>query len=157
MMEGIVIPQRPKRGFLPESFKVTTWEELKPYFDRLVERKIENLSDLKAWLHHRSELESVLSEDMGWRYIRMTCFTDNEAYSKSYQDFVRNIQPQTAPYSDQLNKKALECTFLSQLEREPGYNMMVRNLKKEVELFREENIPLMTEITTETQKYASQA
>ncbi len=154
-MDGIVIPQRPKRGFLPESFKVTTWEELKPYFDRLVERKIERLSDLKIWLHHRSELESVLSEDMGWRYIRMTCFTDNEAYSKSYQDFVQNIQPQTAPYSDQLNKKALECTFLIPLEKEPGYNMMVRNLKKEVELFREENIPLMTEITTETQKYAS--
>jgi oligoendopeptidase F len=155
MMEGIVTPQRPERSFLPESFKVTTWEELKPYFDRLVERKIEKLSDLKTWLHHRSELESVLSEDMGWRYIHMTCFTDNEEYSKSYQDFVQNIQPQTAPYSDQLNKKALECPFLSQLEKEPGYNMMVRNLKKEVELFREENIPLMTEITTETQKYAS--
>ncbi len=154
-MEGIVIPQRPKRSLLPEDFKVTTWEELKPYFDRLVQQKIESLPDLKKWLHHRSELESVLSEDMGWRYIRMTCFTDNEEYSKSYQDFVQNIQPQTAPYSDQLNKKALECTFLSQLKKEPGYNMMVRNLKKEVELFREENIPLMTEITTETQKYAS--
>ncbi len=31
---------------------------------------------------------------------------------------------------------------------------MMRNLKKEVELFREENIPLFTEISTETQKFA---
>jgi oligoendopeptidase F len=155
MMEGIAVPARPKRKFLPEDFKVTKWEELKPYLDALVDEKIEGLAELKAWLRDRSELEAVLSEDMGWRYIRMTCFTDNEAYSKNYQDFVQNIQPQTAPYSDQLNKKVLECAFLSQLEGEPGYNMMVRNLKKEVELFREENIPLMTEITTEMQKYAS--
>lgn len=155
MKNVIDIPKRPARAFLPENFTVTTWEELKLYLDKLVEQKIEGAADLKDWLHNRSELESVLSEDMGWRYIRMTCFTDNEDYSKSYHDFVQNIQPQAAPYSDLLNKKALESPFLIELEHVAGYDMMIRNLKKEVELFREENIPLMTEITTETQKYAS--
>ncbi len=155
MKNVIDIPKRPARAFLPENFTVTTWEGLKPYLDKLVEQKIENAADLKSWLHNRSELESVLSEDMGWRYIRMTCFTDNEEYSKSYHDFVQNIQPQAAPYSDLLNKKALESPFLKELEHVAGYDIMIRNLKKEVELFREANIPLMTEITTETQKYAS--
>ena len=155
MKNVIDIPKRPARTFLPENFTVTTWEEIKPYLDKLVEQKIEGAADLKDWLHNRSELESVLSEDMGWRYIRMTCFTDNEEYGKSYHDFVQNIQPQAAPYSDLLNKKALKSPFLKELEHVAGYDMMIRNLKKEVELFREENIPLMTEITTETQKYAS--
>ena len=155
MNNVIEVPVRPTRNFLPEDFKVSTWEALKPYLDKLVEQKLNTAADLKKWLQHRSELESVLSEDLGWRYIRMTCFTENEEYSKSYQDFVQHIQPQAAPYSDLLNKKALESPWLSQLEKEPGYDMMIRNLKKEVELYREENIPLMTEITTETQKYAS--
>ena len=151
----IEIPKRPARKFLSEDFTVKDWSQLKPYFDQLVERPINNVQSLKDWLHDRSELESVISEDMGWRYIRMTCYTDNQEYSKSYQDFVQQIQPEIAPYSDLLNKKVLDCQFLSSLEGESGYNMMIRNLKKEVEIFKEENIQLMTEITTETQKYAS--
>ena len=151
----IEIPKRPARKFLSEDFTVKDWSQLKPYFDQLAERPINNVQSLKDWLHDRSELESVISEDMGWRYIRMTCYTDNQEYSKSYQDFVQQIQPEIAPYSDLLNKKVLDCQFLSSLEGESGYNMMIRNLKKEVEIFKEENIPLLTEITTETQKYAS--
>lgn len=155
MSEVIEIPKRPARTFLPENFSVTKWSDLKPYFDRLLEQPITSAADLKTWLQHRSELESVISEEGGWRYIRMTCYTDNEEYTKSYQDFVQQIQPEIAPYSDSLNKKVLESAFLKDLEHESGYGIMIRNLKKEVELFREENIPLMTEITTETQKYAA--
>jgi oligoendopeptidase F len=155
MTKGIAVPHRPKRTFLPEEFTVTTWEALKPYLDELIDEKIQSLGELKAWLSHRSELESVLSEEMGWRYIRMTCYTDNKEYTENYQYFVQNIQPHAAPYSDLLNKKTLACPFLKDLEKVAGYDMMIRNLRKEVEIFREENIPLMTEITTETQKYAS--
>ena len=154
MSSTLDIPKRPTRNFLPEDFKLTTWEALKPFFDDLLAREINAPAQLKKWLQDRSELESALSEDMGWRYIRMTCFTENEEYRNAYQDFVQNIQPEIAPVSDQLNKKAMASPFLSELEKEQGYDMMVRNLKKDIELFREENVPLYTEISTETQKYA---
>ncbi|HTJ48201.1 MAG TPA: hypothetical protein VL443_02025, partial [Cyclobacteriaceae bacterium] len=106
MTTALVIPKRPERKFLPEQFTVTSWQVLKPYFDNLMSRDLNSMEDLKKWLHDRSELESVISEDMAWRYIKMTCYTDNEEYTKSYQDFVVNIQPEIAPVSDQLNKKA---------------------------------------------------
>ena len=154
MTPAVEVPSRPKRKFLPEDYAVSTWELLKPFFENLANRTISNVDELKQWLRDRSELESVISEDMGWRYIRMTCYTDKEEYSKAYQDFVQNIQPQIAPYSDSLNKKTLESPFIKSVEKESGYNIMVRNLKKEVELFRSENIPLFTEMTTQTQKYA---
>jgi oligoendopeptidase F len=153
-MEVISIPKRPVRRFLPEDFQVSTWESLKPFFEKLLERPISSENDLKQWLRDRSELESVVSEDLGWKYIRMTCYTDKEEYSKAYQDFVQNIQPNAAPYSDKLNKKVLDSEWSKSLENQKGFDLMMRNLKKEVELFREENIPLFTEITTETQKYA---
>jgi oligoendopeptidase F len=147
------IPKRPVRKFLKEDFTVTSWEGLKPFFDELLERKIETADDLKQWFRDRSELESVISEDLAWRYIRMTCYTENEEYRKRYQDFVENIQPQIAPVSDKLNKKAAASQHLNELARNEGYDLMIRSLKKDIEIFREENVPLFTQLATEAQKY----
>jgi oligoendopeptidase F len=154
MTAVLQIPKRPTRKFLAEEFKVTSWEGLKPFFDNLMEREINSLADLKKWFHDRSELESVIGEDMAWRYIHMTCYTENEAYRKHYQDFIENIQPQIAPVSDQLNKKAAGSVFLNELSTVEGYDLMIRSLKKDIEIFREENVPLYTQINTESQKYA---
>ncbi len=153
-MEPVAKIERPKRKFLPENFSVTDWSALKPYFDNLLARDLNSSAALRQWLHDRSELESVISEDMAWRYINMTRYTENQDYNKRYEDFVVNIQPQIAPVSDQLNKKAAASEFLAALEKEPGFDIMIRSLKKDIEIFREENIPLYTEITTEQQKYA---
>lgn len=154
MTTTLEIPKRPKRKFVPEDFTITTFEAIKPFLDKLVSADIKNVSDLRTWLKDRSELESIISEDMGWRYIRMTCHTENVEYQKDYQNFIQSIQPLLAPLADQLNKKALESPFLKEIEHEPGFNLMIRNLKKDVDLFREENIPLFTEMNTETQKYS---
>lgn len=154
MTKPLDLPSRPKRHLLPDNFKITTWDNLKSYFEELVSRPINSAADLEKWLRDRSELESVVSEDMGWRYIRMTCYTDNEEYNKAYADFVQNIQPHMAPFSDQLNKKAMESPFLDSLASRDGFSMMIRNMKKEIEIFREANVPLFTEINTETQKYS---
>src|SRR5688572_19043274 len=153
-MEDLKKIERPVRRFLPEGFKVTSWDELKPYFDNLLSRNLNSAENLRQWFRDRSELEAIISEDLAWRYINMTCYTDNQGYSKKYEDFVVNIQPQIAPISDQLNKKAAASEFLKQLEKETGYDVMIRSLKKDIEIFREENVPLYTEITTEQQKYA---
>lgn len=153
-MEVVEVPKRPARRFLPSTFEVTNWENLKPYFEDLLNRNLASAADLQSWFHDRSELESVIGEDLAWRYIRMTCYTENEAYRKAYQDFIQNIQPEIAPWSDQLNKKAAASPFLNSLVTQEGYGIMIRNLKKEIEIFREKNIPLYTEINTQTQKYA---
>ncbi|HZB13824.1 MAG TPA: M3 family oligoendopeptidase [Chryseolinea sp.] len=153
MSEVLQIPKRPVRKFLGEDFKVTSWEVLKPFFDNLLERKIESVDDLRNWFYDRSELESVISEDLAWRYINMTCYTENDSYRKSYQDFIENIQPQIAPVSDKLNKKAAGSVFLNELANVEGYDLMIRSIKKEIEIFREENVPLFTQISTEAQRY----
>lgn len=154
MSVELEIPRRPARHLLPETFKVNTWNDLKVFFDDLLHRPLNSKEDLQKWLKHRSELESVISEDLGWRYIRMTCFTDNEEYGNAYKDFIQNIQPQIAPLADLLNKKVADSPFLAELEGEEGYRIMIRNLRKDIEIYRDENVPLYTEINTETQKYS---
>ncbi len=153
-MPALQIPTRPIRKFLPEDFFVSSWDVLKPFFDNLLERNLTSVEDLKKWFQDRSELESIIGEDMAWRYINMTCYTENDVYKKAYQDFVQNIQPLIAPVSDQLNKKAASSSFLQELAHLQGYDIMIRSLKKEIEIFRDANVPLYTEINTETQKYA---
>src|SRR5687768_13872050 len=123
MMEAVESLKRPTRKFLPEDFVLTSWGKLKPYFNDLLNRPLISLRDLKKWFSDRSELESIISEDLAWRYIRMTCYTANQEYLKSYQDFIQNIQPEIAPVSDQLNKKAAACEYLDPLSQEEGYNI----------------------------------
>ncbi len=154
IQEVLELPKRPERQFLPDIFAVDTWAGLKPFFDDLLNRSLTTTDDLKKWFRDRSELESVIAEDLAWRYIHMTCYTENKDYLKAYQDFVQHIQPEIAPVSDKLNKKVSDSPLLSTLMNEVGYDLMIRSLKKEIELFRDENVPLFTEINTETQKYA---
>jgi oligoendopeptidase F len=148
------IPKRKKREFLPEDFTLTDWNSVKPYFEDLKKREITDALDLKEWLADRSELEAYLSENFAWRYIRMTCDTADEKLTNDLNYFIEEIQPRVAPESDQLNQKALASPYLGELT-EAGYDIMTRSLKKEVAIFREENVPLLTQIQTEERKYGA--
>jgi oligoendopeptidase F len=145
--------QPPIRTFLPKAFQVSSWAQLKPFFDNLLNRSITSDQELRQWLRDRSELESVIAEDLGWRYINMTRFTDNEEYGNRYQEFIQHIQPELAVVADQLNKKLVHAPGVASLEREQGFDIYFRLVKKEIELFREANVPLFTEISTEQQRY----
>ncbi len=145
--------ERNPRTFLPEDLKIESWEGIEPFCNDLLSRPIDSIEDLKRWLKDRSELNAVISEDLGWRYINMTRYTENEAYSQAYQFFVTEIQPKIAPFSDKLNKKAMASEYLKDLETKEGYDIMIREMRKDIEIFREENIPLFTKIQTETRKY----
>ncbi len=151
-MENTVL-QRPSRQFLSEDFRIESWEDLQPHVNRLLESPVGTVPELRTWFKNRSELESVISEDFAWRYINMTRYTDNESYTKHYEYFVENIQPKMAAVSDQLNQKAVQSTALAELEADEAYRIMIRSMRKDIEIFREENIPLFTEISLEQQKY----
>lgn len=143
------------REFLPSDFKVEDWEGLKPYFEKLLNANIASVDELATWFKHMSELEAVVSEDLAWRYIKMTCDTSDETLLQAYEYFVREIQPHIAPYSDQLNKKALSSSYLEALKDKAGFDIMIREMEKDVKIYREKNIPIETEISTKAQKYGA--
>ena len=146
------ILERRKRAFLGDDFKLETWEQVIPFYENLKNRVINSISELETWLKNRSELESYLSENMAWRYIKMTCDTTNLESQKAYQFFVEEISPKTAMYSDELNKKSLTLAEKFGLTGN-GYDIMLRGLKKSVEIFREANIELETKIALKQTEY----
>jgi len=141
-----------QRHYVKPDFTITTWELLKPYFDELQKRSIGSPQELEDWLKDYSELGAVVSENMAWRYIKMTCDTANTALRDSFNDFVQNIEPHMAPVSNELNKKIMATHFTSQLTKE-GYKIYLRNVKNSIDLFREKNIPLNTQLQELEQQF----
>ena len=139
--------------YLPQNLNID-WESLAPIFEELLAREVTSVLGLEQWLKDKSELEAALEENFAWRYIKMTCDTANEDLVKSFQYFATEIEPQIAPFNNELNKKLIDSPFVLDLNKEE-YFVYLRGVKKSLALFREENIPLQTEIQVEQQKYQS--
>jgi len=144
--------QKQKRHFLPGDFTVTTWEALEPYFKALLEREIRSKEELEQWLKDMSEVEAAVSEDACWRQIRMTCDTTDKALEEAFTYFCMEIQPKLQPYADKLNRKFVENEFTKQLDQQ-RYFTYLRNVKKSIDLFREENIPIQAELSVMQQQF----
>jgi oligoendopeptidase F len=143
------------RNYIPESFNITSWELLMPYYEKAIDFPINSASEFDDFLKYVSELESMVSEDLAWRYIKMTCDTNNEELEKRYVDFVNLIQPHIAPFEDKINQKIHQSPFKSALEKEKSYFIYFRSIANSIQLYRQENVPLFAEIQTLSQKYGS--
>ncbi|MBP7554628.1 MAG: M3 family oligoendopeptidase [Chitinophagaceae bacterium] len=140
------------RRFMPADFTVSNWESLEPYFTELVQRPIDSVQNLDRWLHDLSELEALISEDACWRQIRMTCDTENKELEESFNYFMLEIQPRIQPFADRLNRKLVESPYAAQLDQ-AKYFTYLRNVRKNIDLFREANIPLQAELNVEAQRF----
>jgi oligoendopeptidase F len=150
----VAVPKKPIRHFLSQDLIIDSWKRVEPFFIDLKERELSSVKQLEKWLLDRSELEAALSEDFAWRYIKMTCDTTNQVLTDDYNFFVSEIDPHISPYSNELNIKLVESPFLNELDADT-YRIYIRGVKKALELYREENIPLQTRIGIESQKYGA--
>jgi oligoendopeptidase F len=146
--------KRRPRTFTSEDFEPTTWQNIEPYYHQLLDREIEDVSSFRQWLGERSELESIISENAGWRYIKMTCDTTNEAYQKDYTYFVTEIEPKIAPLNHKLNDKVLNSPLKDQLDNQ-AFQILFKNIEKDFKIFREKNIPLKTEIQKSSKEFGA--
>lgn len=148
-----MIIEKKQRTYVPELFEIT-WQTLEPLFKELKSRSLNSVYELEKWLRDRSELEAVIEEDFAWRYIKMTCDTSNEQLLKDFQYFATEIEPRIAPLSNDLNKKLIDSPHIDELDQ-AKYHIFLRAVKNSLDLFREENIPLFTEVQIKAQQYQS--
>lgn len=140
-----IIPLSKNRRFLATTLTQADWDTLKPYVEELVNRPLKSVEALQQWLSDRSELEAFLDEDLAWRYIHMTCDTENEEKRAAYEAFIKDIYPQFAPYENRLNRLLLDHPAKDQLPQK-GIALYLKRVENAVKLYREENIPLQTEL-----------
>ncbi len=150
----VEVPAKLPRHFLPANLEVNSWEDISGFLDDLNGREINSADDLQRFLKDRSELGAFLEENLAWRYINMSCDTQNEDKRNSYEFFIQDIAPKLAPFENDFNKKVSDSPFVDALP-DGVYLTYKRSLKRSIELYREENIPLLTELATMAQQYGN--
>ncbi|MDW3651357.1 MAG: M3 family oligoendopeptidase [Bacteroidia bacterium] len=142
------------RTFLPTDFEITDWESIKIYYDQLMEAEPDSVEKLEKYLKKRNELDGIVSEEYAWRYIRMTCNTQDEKIKEAFQFFVKEIIPHVSVCEDKLNRKLAANPYFNELDNNL-YLTYTRQVKRAIEMFREANIPLSTEVQSLSQEYGS--
>jgi oligoendopeptidase F len=84
----------------------------------------------------------------------MTCDTENKQLEESFNFFYTEILPKMQPYADKLNRKLVDSPFTVQLNKEK-YHTYIRSVKKNIELYREENIPIQSELAVLQQHFGT--
>jgi len=146
------IPHAFARRFLPPLIDFSSWGKIEPFFQQLEGRSLETAEELEAWIRDRSELMDVINEEGSLRYIRMTCDTENLELKKAYFQFLEEISENVKAADNRLKRLYLASPARSLLEREK-YFIMDRSSQNDVDLFREENVPLETEESKLSQSY----
>jgi len=139
-------------GFVPDGFDATIWENIEPLTNDLMERQLSCSSCIEGLISDSSELAEHISETGALLYIGMTCDTESEEKKESFLDFMSNIRPKLSEFSDALNRRIVNHSSVGDLPSR--YDLMLRGMRTDVEIFRKENIPLgvrQTELVTEAQ------
>ncbi|RLC51148.1 MAG: M3 family oligoendopeptidase [Candidatus Cloacimonadota bacterium] len=134
------IVKKPRQYFPPE-LDVTKWENVEKELKKLEAEEINSAEELIVFLEKVGELSDILDEEQAWRYIKMTRFADNEKYQKDFNEFYAGVISKVKPYNFKFNKKFYESPFRSQLDKKK-YSHLDKIISNDIELFREENIPL---------------
>ncbi|HAV65061.1 MAG TPA: M3 family oligoendopeptidase [Verrucomicrobiales bacterium] len=143
-----------ERRFVPAGADLGDWLAIGPLFDRLEDRAAaaDSVPALEQWLLDCGELSAALDQESSCRYIAMTCHTDNSAAEAAYLQFVEEIEPKLKPRQFALAKLFLAHPLRARLPKD-RYFVLDRDLALQVELFREENVPLETEESKLGQQY----
>jgi oligoendopeptidase F len=114
------------------------WDNIKPFYQSLQERELIQDS-LAPWMEDWSELRKLVDE----RYARLSLAAelntaDAEA-EQAFHQFLEEVYPPIQSADQVLKEKLLESGLVP-----AGMELILKKMRTEADLFREENLPLMT-------------
>jgi oligoendopeptidase F len=142
----------PIRKFVPKSIDVSNWSQIEPLTRTLLERPLNSRAEVQQWLIDASELSSVVDEYGTRRYIEKSCHTDDPKMQAAFLQYIEQIEPKFKPVLFQLQKKYLASPHRPDGEM-PKFKILNKKWTADVELFRDENVPLETEVTRQVNEY----
>lgn|GEM_PF-4215828 len=140
--------------FVFDPFVLNTYDDIKPYLEDLVNREVKTKEETEQRIKDYDTLQAYIGEDFNRRHVKHTCDTTDEELKKSYNYFITEIGPKLQEVDDLLNKKIVTLPGIAELEQEDeAYMIRMRGIRKALEMFREENIALKTEIAEKERQY----
>ncbi len=132
------------RSFVATDADFGDWGQIEPYYRQLIDREIGSQEQFEQWLLDACEVAAIYGEEETARYTAMTCATDDQQAKQAFLHFIENIEPQREPWEHKLRRKYVQCAEKFDLPAK-RYEVLTRNMRSAIELFRDENIPLQTE------------
>jgi oligoendopeptidase F len=128
---------------LPETtreFETWTWPQIEPAMRELAERPL-TAENVEQWLGDWSHLLSLLKETVARLEVAASVDTSDAEAGARLDAFQEEVYTPAAAADQEIKTHLLQ----SGLEPPPGFEIPMRNMRTEAQLFREENLPLLAE------------
>lgn len=144
--------EKKKRIYFNEEFKADKWDSVEKELKGIEAQGINSKEDLEVLIEKYSELSYIIEETYAWKYIKMTCNADKPEYSKDFNEFYAQVISKSQPYDFRFKKKVYESPYKTELPKEK-YGHFIKIISNDIEIFREENVPLMVQENELANKY----
>ena len=135
---------------LPETsagFADATWESLAPYYRALEDEPLD-AATLPGWLARWSRLDELVTEAASLAMIAYTADTSDKAKEAAHLRFSTEVMPQLEEAEVALAKR-----FVAIGTERTDLQTTLRRFRTAIEIFREENVPLVSEAEGLAAKY----
>lgn len=134
-------------GTQTEDFLAWTWDDMEPHY-RVIEAMPLDAGSGEAYLKAWSDLASRISEIGARLKLTTDQNTADEQAAERYRVFLEEIAPRVEEAEQRLKEKLLESDVVV-----TGMEIPLRSMRVDAELYREENLPLMTEEKLAAEEY----
>jgi len=125
-----------------------SWAQIEPYYNELAERPLA-AANLHEWLTDWSRLSKLVYEAYQRLRVATEVNTADHQAEARYHAFLEHIRPASLAAEQRL-KEVLLASGL----QPAGFELLLRNMRAEADLFRAENLPLLSEELKLSAEYA---
>ncbi len=131
---------------LPDSIDIINpreWATCQPYAEELEKRPL-SPDTIIQWLTDWSALNALIDEAGLVLYIKKTIDTTDSEAEQAFLDFIMNVQPHAAVAEQRLKRRLLAFEGVDEVMA--AMPLLLRDMRNEADLFRDENVPLNTKL-----------
>jgi oligoendopeptidase F len=122
-----------------QKFMHEGWGAVEPYYLELQERPVDE-QNILDWLKDWSQIRALVEESYSRHYVAKTLDTTQAEIQEQFERYLSDVYRPTEAADQELKIKLLDLG----LEPE-GYQVQMRRFESEREIFRQENLTLLTE------------
>ena len=122
-----------------QEFKSMAWEEIQPLYQQLQDIELSE-DTLVSWMEKWSDLRKLVDERYARLELGTSIDTTDDAVEKEFLEFIEHVRPPSQVADQSLKEKLLASELVPE-----GMELALKKMRTEADIFREENLPLMTE------------
>jgi oligoendopeptidase F len=115
------------------------WSKIDPYFQELDKCQLTSTT-LKEWLEQWTGMYFLFTESLNKLHVQTSKDTSDQEAERQYQEYLNQIYPQFQIADQQLKDKLLSSGL-----KPDGFEIPLRKMRTEAALYREANVPLLSE------------